>query len=264
MLKPRQKLDAKTIAEQFTKSDIPPSSSFSFWGAYSYVYDTISRLIPYRDLMERVVEMANIKTDHGILDAGCGTGNLELELAKTGRAVKIMAIDSSPTMLARAKLKSPIAVGFRQIDLNSGLNSQGVFGPFDAILSVNVLYALDKPEKTLKRLANVAAPDAVMVQSLPKQGAKLLPILWHHRREAIRRSEKHHIFRLTLRLLVVALFNVVIMLRHSSGKYHFPSKDEVIEWHLKAGWDVSSIESAYAGQNWLIVSKKIKKGQHAA
>ena len=77
----------------------------NFWNLYATVYDSLpNHFQPYQKLMEQVVEEVSSYADTGtILDAGCGTGNFSIALAKRG--YDVVGIDYTEGMLRRAKVK---------------------------------------------------------------------------------------------------------------------------------------------------------------
>lgn len=61
---------------------------------------------PQTDAGRELIEMAKVKEDDSILDLGCGTGKLTIELAKLARKGKVIGIDPSSEMLDRAREKT--------------------------------------------------------------------------------------------------------------------------------------------------------------
>ena len=72
-----------------------------------------------------------------ILDAGCGTGALTVELARRG--AQVLAIDLSPTLvdLARERLPAPLQAG--QIDFRVGDMFDAGLGAFDHVVAMDSL-----------------------------------------------------------------------------------------------------------------------------
>ena len=98
-----------------------------------------------------------------VLDIGCGTGDLSLELARRGLAVT--AIDISRVAIGMAKAKAEeegLQVDFRvqdasQLDLDSAM--------FDAVFDSGLLHGMSDAERDgyLARLSDVCATEATLV-----------------------------------------------------------------------------------------------------
>ena len=91
-----------------------PGGSDRFWNTYSTYYDSLYRLMPYRKLLWDAFEALELEPGLRVLDAGCGTGNLEHFIAQKGDpSVRIDAIDFASAMLERAHASSvPISTTF--------------------------------------------------------------------------------------------------------------------------------------------------------
>lgn len=81
---------------------------------------------------------------HGvrILDAGCGTGTLAIDLAKRG--AEVVAIDLSPTLVEHARERAE-AEGV-EIDFRSGDMLDPALGTFDHLVAMDSLIHYDLPE----------------------------------------------------------------------------------------------------------------------
>jgi ubiquinone/menaquinone biosynthesis C-methylase UbiE len=91
-----------------------------------------------------------------VLDAGCGTGFLSLELASRGH--RVTGIDFAPAMLAEARRKAAerdAAISFEEADAE-----QLPFAPgsFDLIVSRHVLWTLPHPEAAIREWIRVLRP----------------------------------------------------------------------------------------------------------
>lgn len=76
-------------------------------------------------------------TDRRILDAGCGTGALAVELARRGATV--VAVDLSPTLIELAHERKPEDLGPGQVDFRVGDLFDDELGQFDHVVAMDSL-----------------------------------------------------------------------------------------------------------------------------
>lgn len=227
-----------------------------FWNVYAFCYDAIARLIPYQQMMDDIVAALQLKSGMKILDAGCGTGNLEKWILKTGLGVEMVAVDFSEAMLKRAKKKiRSNSIQFQKLDLTKRLPFDD--SSFDAIVSNNVLYALPNAEEVIGEFKRVLKPSGRMVICDPKPGSSFMSIFWSHLfsggllKALIRLVVLIGSVILIPELLLVAVANVVIELSKKFGDYHFWTPRE---WKRVLHQPI--IVSTYAKQNWLLVQER--------
>ncbi|MFC5558485.1 class I SAM-dependent methyltransferase [Ureibacillus thermophilus] len=94
---------------------------------------------------DSLVKVLTLKKGEKILDVGCGTGDLACQMADAG--AKVVGIDSSEKMIAKAKEKYPhlsfYVKDVTQLDFHN---------EFDAVFSNAVLHWVRQPEKALKNI----------------------------------------------------------------------------------------------------------------
>lgn len=88
-----------------------------------------------------------------ILDAGCGTGALAVELAKRGASVT--AVDLSPTLIELARERLPAQIDDGSIDFRVGDMAAMELGDFDHVVAMDSLihYDVDDGIRVLAGLA---------------------------------------------------------------------------------------------------------------
>ena len=106
-----------------------------------------------------------------VLDAGCGTGRVGIELARRGYSVT--GVDSDPQMLATAQAKAP-ELPWQQVDLAA--LSDTVPGPFELVLLAgNVMIFLETgtEEQVVTGLAGRLAPGGLLVAGFSLRAGQL-------------------------------------------------------------------------------------------
>lgn len=96
-----------------------------------------------------------------ILDVGCGTGSLTLAMSELGH--RVVGIDVSPRMLARAEEKLAAAgfsARFRLMDADDPHLDEG---PFDVVLARHVLWLFPEPRGVVERWLGLVRPGGRLV-----------------------------------------------------------------------------------------------------
>lgn len=241
-----------------------------FWDLYSRYYDAVRHVMPYRKLLWDVYQALELRPGMQVLDAGCGTGNFEAFLQeKQAPAVAIEALDFSEAMLqiAREKVGALPSVRFVRGDLDSPLPY--LDGAFDRILSINVLYALEDWDRTVRELLRVLKPGGRMVITTSAPDFRFVPLLvdhfrrvgniWGFRRQARTVLRSLGVFS-TMGLGSLALNVLVINRREGQGRYRSLDRDDMhafLAGHRENGLDEFSIEPALADQNLLATATKV-------
>lgn len=107
-----------------------------------------------RDTMRQTL-LASLPSDLrglSVLDAGCGTGVLAMDLARRG--AHVVAIDLSPTLVEHARERAE-AEGLSDIDFRSGDMLDDALGTFDYAIAMDSLIHYELPE-ILGALARLA------------------------------------------------------------------------------------------------------------
>jgi SAM-dependent methyltransferase len=104
-----------------------------------------------------------------VLDAGCGTGRVAIELDRRG--YETVGVDVDPALLERARAKAP-ALAWQEADLAS-LPADAAGGPFAAaVLAGNVMIfvARGTERAVLANLASRLAPGGLVVAGFQQSG----------------------------------------------------------------------------------------------
>jgi trans-aconitate 2-methyltransferase len=132
------------------------------WDATEYLKFSDARSRPFADLLAQVR-----RTEAGfIADLGCGTGNLTRTLLERWPAARVVGIDSSPEMLAKAMpLAIPGRLDFVQADIASWNPSE----PVDLVVSNAVLHWVGDHSGLLSRLAAMLAAGGTLAVQMPSR-----------------------------------------------------------------------------------------------
>jgi ubiquinone/menaquinone biosynthesis C-methylase UbiE len=119
-----------------------------------------------RDLRQKVVNLACIQPGETVLDVGCGTGTLAMEIqSRVGRAGRVTGVDPGTQQIARARSK--VARRNMPIEFQIGVIEQLPFPDqtFDVVFSTLMMHHLPAPLKRqgLAEIARVLKPGGRLV-----------------------------------------------------------------------------------------------------
>jgi ubiquinone/menaquinone biosynthesis C-methylase UbiE len=241
-----------------------------FWDLYSRFYDSIYQLMPYRQLLWDTYQALELEPGMRVLDAGCGTGNLELFISeKPHPPVEIEALDFSPAMLARARTKCSHLdfATFSWCDLNDPLPYPDA--SFDRIVSVNVLYALEKRDDTIRELLRVLKPEGRIVLTSPAPEFSITPLLVDHIRRIrniwgfsrkFKRALTSGWVLATSGVGSIVLNVFVINRRESTGHYESLDRkgfEAFLGHHAQSGLGAVDVRPALVRQNLFATATKV-------
>jgi trans-aconitate 2-methyltransferase len=130
------------------------------WDAKTYLQFEDERLRPALDLIARIPHEA----PKLVVDLGCGAGNVLPVLAARFPAARVMGVDGSAAMLAKAT-----AAGFETAQAD--INAWAPEAPVDVIFSNAALQWLDGHEALFPRLLECLAPGGVLAVQMPSMHA---------------------------------------------------------------------------------------------
>lgn len=238
-----------------------------FWNWYAVCYDTITRLIPYQEMMSEIVSHLDLKPGQRLLDAGCGTGNLEFALWQRFQKkypehpMRIDAVDFSESMLLRAikKCETIHEISFRWMNLNEPLPYPD--GIFDKIACVNTLYALQNPENILSEFYRLLKKNGKIILVVPRSDFNTSEVARSHLRGLRNGSAFGQLLSITkdaTRLpafLWVMACNVAIEKKEKEGHYNSFSKDS-IETLVQKQFVINESKYVYANQFCFVSAMK--------
>jgi demethylmenaquinone methyltransferase/2-methoxy-6-polyprenyl-1,4-benzoquinol methylase len=214
----------------------PPRPLQNIFTAVPPHYDIVNRIITL-GLDKRWRKLASLacleKKPHRILDVGCGTGDLTINIARlAGDNAEIIGLDYSPPMLERAKLKAEKAGAGGKIRFLSGEATNIPF-PDDYFDCVGISFAF----RNLTYKNPLGTPYLAEVRRVLKTGGRYVIVESSQPENRIIRS----LFHFYLRVFVKP---VGILLSGNKGAYRylaesmadFYSPGEVREMLFKAGF----------------------------
>jgi ubiquinone/menaquinone biosynthesis C-methylase UbiE len=137
-----------------------------------------------RQLRQRTTDLACLQLGDAVLDVGCGTGTLAMEVARrVGRAGRVAGIDPGTEQIARARAKA--ARRNAPIEFQIGVIEQLPFPDqtFDVVFSTLMMHHLPAPLKR-QGLAEIAR--------VLKPGGRLVIADFTHKKERTGQAARFH------------------------------------------------------------------------
>ena len=132
------------------------------WSPSQYSQFEDDRTRPVRDLVSALASAWSGADPVRAIDLGCGPGNSTEVLAARFPGTSISGIDSSPEMVAAARLRMP-SVDFKAGDIATWRAQ----APIDVILSNAVLHWLPEHEVLMPRLVEQLTPGGSLAVQMP-------------------------------------------------------------------------------------------------
>ncbi len=197
---------------------------------------------PQIDAGRELIEMAGVSAGDSILDIGCGTGTLTVELARLAHKGEIVGIDPSKDMLDRAKDKCS---AMSNISLrNIPAQAMDFNGAFDLVFSNSALQWIKEQEDVIARTYRALKSNGrIAVQMPAKDFCWTLTENIHSAISALGLEKKYNRmespWRFPLKeemhgfLMDAGFGNINIFFR--DYVLLFESINEVLEWGVSAG-----------------------------
>lgn len=124
------------------------------------LYDPLTRLIGIGRLRRKLIEQANLRSGQHVLDVGCGTGSLLLELTRLYPGVIATGVDPDPRALERARRKAERARAPVRLQHGFGDALEFPDASFERVMSSFMFHHLnaDKQLGTLTEVHRVLKP----------------------------------------------------------------------------------------------------------
>lgn len=231
------------------------------WHTYAQKYDMLLQYNPfYQQLHRQVMEEVyclEIQAGDLLIDAGAGTGNYSIEMARAFPKAEVIHLDSNPGMNALATEKQ-LEAGLLNHQILHKPVSEAIILPHTvrAIVSVHALYAFPEPKTVLRRFYDWLEPGghAVLVDAgrILNMWDWQLAIGWHLLRT--------HGLRQSLEILrdgkIVSRQNQYIRQMQQNGTFWTHSHTEFCEAVETAGFSVMSSGTTFRGYSDLVLACK--------
>ncbi len=128
-------------------------------------YDTFAaqRDAPFRDLLS----LLRPTPAPVVVDMGCGTGRLTVELAEATGAARVLGLDNSPSMLAEAPESHHGLCSFELVDIDDPDIAGVLDAPVDIVFSNAALHWMPDHMDTLARWAGLVAAGGQIAVQVP-------------------------------------------------------------------------------------------------
>ncbi len=125
------------------------------------LYDLITRLMGADQARRALLDRAQIRSGHRVLDVGCGTGSLLIQLKRLYPDTDVAGLDPDPKALARARRKAASAAVSIRLDQGFGDELPYAEASFDRVLSSLMFHHIpaDEKGKTVRAIRRVLKPD---------------------------------------------------------------------------------------------------------
>ena len=215
-----------------------------FWNQYARSYDNLAKhFSPYHRLVQEVCgyidEFAQGRSLR-ILDAGCGTGNYTWELTQRGH--KVIGIDYSPAMLARAERKRQSELEWPRFLLQN-FSEPLPFrdGSFDIVICIMVLYSLRNPGYLASELRRVTSSPGRLVAVTMQKNVDLLGAIT----EAYKDSGLAKTASMVMALFGVIVSNLIIKVKHKTRTYNTMDEQQCRDFFEEHNWMTKNIRTTY-------------------
>jgi 2-polyprenyl-3-methyl-5-hydroxy-6-metoxy-1,4-benzoquinol methylase len=145
--------------------------SESMWDKLAKNWDTPGVSLGENDL--KIIERAKkyLSASAVVLDYGCATGSIALEIANTAKEVHGIDISANMTEIARTKANER---GIKNIAFTKAtiFDESLKEGTFDVILSLSILHLVEDPAQVVDRINQLLKPGGIFISATPCLGEK--------------------------------------------------------------------------------------------
>jgi len=233
------------------------ASAQKFWGDYFGFYDILNQAAPYRNMIEGHVAMLDPKEGEQVLDAGCGTGNVSVELIK--RKPNLIGVDFVESALDVCREKVPQAE-YRFANLRLPLEFADA--TFDKIACCVVLQFMDQgaAEFAVRQFYRVVKPGGRVTLTVFVKGFNRRAVLFGTFRGLYQNGGVIGLLRFlfTNMMVTARVMSYVKELKNleETGEHVFYSREEFEALATQAGFVVKGMEKTFADQSLTVLLEK--------
>ncbi len=118
----------------------------------------------FTGLTQRLLERIAEREGHGVLDVGCGAGELSLAIARARPAARVVGVDVSPELVAVAQQRGEGLGNTSFVHADAGAWREPGFAP-DVVISRHGVMFFDDPVAAFANLHSQASDEAELVFS---------------------------------------------------------------------------------------------------
>lgn len=124
------------------------------------LYDVLTRVLGAGREREALIERAEIRSGHRVLDLGCGTGTLVVELGRGQQGIDVVGVDPDPKALLLAHRKAAQLGAVVSLDRGFADALPYPDASFDRVLSSFAFHHIpgEQREASLREVARVLKP----------------------------------------------------------------------------------------------------------
>jgi ubiquinone/menaquinone biosynthesis C-methylase UbiE len=228
-----------------------------FWHSYFSFYDRLNLAIPYRRMIEYHLDGLRPGPGDEVLEAGTGSGNVAVELVRSG--AHLTGIDFCPPALEICRTKAP-AGDYRFGDLTKPLEFES--DRFDKICCCSVLQFIrpESQEAAIREFFRVLKPGGLVTITVFAEGFNPIAVYKDTLREHRRANSLGNTFVFAVRHsynTVRFLYYVrKIRLMQQAGEYHYFSPTALAALLRKVGFEVLDSGLTFANQAAAVTARK--------
>lgn len=123
-------------------------------------YDPVTKLFGMEDSRRLLLQQAQLEPRQSVLDVGCGTGTMAVQLKRAHPSLEVIGVDPDPRALARARRKAARAGVDVRFDQGYADTLAYPNGRFDRVFSSMMFHHLSRDEqpRMLRELRRVLKP----------------------------------------------------------------------------------------------------------
>lgn len=217
------------------------------WDIYSVYYDLIKIFPNYNKMHSDVISAMKLKDYVKVLDAGCGSGNLEEKISM--KNIFIDAMDNSKKMIKKAnkKFKGANKLNFNIGNLENKLQYDD--NKYDRIVCINTLHVVKKQKELIVEFYRILKKGGLLIIVIPKKNFSMLSFIWDN----IKTSYSVTPFFIIKILFVSIIFLPISVIISIYENNFIVDKITVL---LKNFVDIK-IKETYSKQSYLITANKV-------